>query len=107
MKLDNVRDGVLYIPKGYKAGEPTPLVVMFHGAGGSGLGTSYCVPLADEFNFIVLAPDSTIPALTDGGRTLALAGVPAQWAFPAADTLAGMKYAAHRFAARVVACRTR
>jgi cation diffusion facilitator CzcD-associated flavoprotein CzcO len=58
-------------------------------------------------DWIVLAPDSTIPALTDDGRTLALAGVPAQWAFPAADTLAGMKYAAHRFAARVVACRTR
>jgi len=58
LKLDNVRDGVLYVPKGYKAGVPTPLVVMFHGAGGSGLTTSYCFPLADEFNFIVLAPDS-------------------------------------------------
>jgi cation diffusion facilitator CzcD-associated flavoprotein CzcO len=58
-------------------------------------------------DWIVLAPDSTIPALTDESRTLALAGVPAQWAFPAADTLAGMKYAAHRFAAKVVACPTR
>ena len=58
LKLDNVRDGVLYIPKGYKAGVATPLVVMFHGAGSSGLGTSYCFPLADEFGFIVLAPDS-------------------------------------------------
>jgi len=58
-------------------------------------------------DWIVLAPDSTIPALSDESRTLALAGVPAQWAFPAADTLAGMKYAAHRFAARVVACPTR
>ncbi len=58
-------------------------------------------------DWIVLAPDSTIPALTDESRTLALAGVPAQWAFPGADTLAGMKYAARRFAARVVACPTR
>jgi cation diffusion facilitator CzcD-associated flavoprotein CzcO len=58
-------------------------------------------------DWIVLAPDSTIPSLTDESRTLALAGVPAQWAFPAADTLAGMKYAARRFARRVVACRTR
>ena len=58
LKLDNVRDGVLYIPKDYKAGVATPLVVMFHGAGSSGLGTSYCFPLADEFGFIVLAPDS-------------------------------------------------
>ena len=58
-------------------------------------------------DWIVLAPDSTVPALTDEARTLTLAGVPAQWAFPAADTLAGMKYAAHRFAARVLACPTR
>jgi phospholipase/carboxylesterase len=58
LKLDNVRDGVLYIPRGYKAGVPMPLVVMFHGAGGSGLTTSYSFPMADELGFIVLAPDS-------------------------------------------------
>jgi cation diffusion facilitator CzcD-associated flavoprotein CzcO len=57
--------------------------------------------------WIVLAPDSSVPALTDVGRTLALAGVPAQWAFPAADTLMGAKYAARRFLRRVKACRTR
>ena len=50
--------------------------------------------------WIVLAPDSTVPALTDERRTLALAGAQAQWAFPAADTLAGMKYAARRFLRR-------
>jgi cation diffusion facilitator CzcD-associated flavoprotein CzcO len=57
--------------------------------------------------WIVLAPDSTVPRLTDAERTLALAGVPGQWAFPAADTLAGAKYAARRFLGRVRACRTR
>jgi hypothetical protein len=57
--------------------------------------------------WIVLDPDSTVPALTDGSRTLSLAGVPGQWAFPAADTLVGAKYAAHRFLRRVQACRTR
>lgn len=57
--------------------------------------------------WIVLAPDATVPALTDSTRTLALAGVPAQWAFPAADTLAGAKYVAHGFLRRVRACRTR
>jgi cation diffusion facilitator CzcD-associated flavoprotein CzcO len=57
--------------------------------------------------WIVLDADVTVPALTDGTRTLALAGVPAQWAFPAADTLVGMKYAAHGFLRRVRACRTR
>jgi cation diffusion facilitator CzcD-associated flavoprotein CzcO len=57
--------------------------------------------------WIVLAPDSTVPALTDENRTLALAGVPGQWAFPAADTLVGAKYAARRFLRRVLACPTR
>jgi cation diffusion facilitator CzcD-associated flavoprotein CzcO len=57
--------------------------------------------------WLVLAPDSTVPALTDDGRTLALAGAPAQWAFPAADTLVGAKYAARRFLHRVRAWRTR
>jgi cation diffusion facilitator CzcD-associated flavoprotein CzcO len=57
--------------------------------------------------WIVLAPDSTVPALTDATRTLSLAGVPGQWAYPAADTLVGMKYAAHGFLRRVIACRTR
>ena len=58
-------------------------------------------------DLIVLAPDSTVPALTDATRTLALAGVPGQYAFPAADTLVGARYAAHGFLARVKACRTR
>ena len=47
--------------------------------------------------WLVLAPDCTVPALTDEGRTLAVAGVAAQWAYPAADTLMGAKYAAHGF----------
>jgi cation diffusion facilitator CzcD-associated flavoprotein CzcO len=57
--------------------------------------------------WIVVAPDSTVPALTDESRTLALAGVHAQWAFPAADTLAGAKYAARLFLRRVQRCLTR
>jgi cation diffusion facilitator CzcD-associated flavoprotein CzcO len=57
--------------------------------------------------WLVLDPDSTVPALSDGIRTLAVAGAPAQWAFPAADTLAGARYAAHRFLRRVKACPTR
>lgn len=58
-------------------------------------------------SWIVLTPDSTVPGLSDGTRTLALAGAPAQWAFPAADTLAGAKYAARRFLRRIDRCRTR
>jgi cation diffusion facilitator CzcD-associated flavoprotein CzcO len=54
--------------------------------------------------WIVLGRDSTVPRLTDERRTLALAGVAAQWAFPAADTLVGAKFAARGLLAR---CRTR
>jgi cation diffusion facilitator CzcD-associated flavoprotein CzcO len=60
---------------------------------------------ADEW--LVLDSDSTVPGLSDATRTLAVAGAPAQWAFPAADTLAGARYAAHRFLRRIQACRTR
>jgi hypothetical protein len=58
-------------------------------------------------NWIALAPDCTVPALTSDERTLALAGVAAQWAYPAADTLMGAKYAAHGFLRKVQRCRTR
>jgi len=57
--------------------------------------------------WLVLDPDSTVPGLSDASRTLALAGAPAQWAFPAADTLAGARYVAHRFLRRIESCRTR
>jgi cation diffusion facilitator CzcD-associated flavoprotein CzcO len=63
--------------------------------------------LATAADWIVLDGDATVPGLTDGSRTLALAGVPAQWAFPAADTLAGARYVAHGFLQRIKACRTR
>lgn len=54
--------------------------------------------------WIALGRDATVPALTTPERTLALAGVAAQWAYPAADTLMGARYVAHGFARR---CRTR
>ena len=60
--------------------------------------------LATKDRWIVLDRDSTVPSLTDETRTLALAGVQAQWAYPAADTLMGARYAAHAFLRR---CRTR
>lgn len=53
---------------------------------------------------LVLAPDCTVPALTDASRTLAVCGVAGQYAYPAADTLAGARYAGHSFLRR---CRTR
>jgi cation diffusion facilitator CzcD-associated flavoprotein CzcO len=58
-------------------------------------------------DWLVLDEDSTIPGLTDAQRTLGVAGAPAQWAFPGADTLAGARYAAHRFLRRIESCPTR
>jgi cation diffusion facilitator CzcD-associated flavoprotein CzcO len=60
-----------------------------------------------EDRWLVLDGDFAVPALGDGGRTLAVAGVAAQWAYPAADTLVGMKAAARGFLRRVVRWRTR
>jgi cation diffusion facilitator CzcD-associated flavoprotein CzcO len=57
--------------------------------------------------WIALDPDCTVPTLTDAERTLALGGVPAALAFPAADTLAGAKYAARGFLRRILSWRTR
>jgi hypothetical protein len=57
--------------------------------------------------WLVLDSDSAVPGLSDASRTLAVAGAPAQWTFPAADTLAGARYAAHRFLRRIRSCRTR
>jgi hypothetical protein len=55
-------------------------------------------------DWVELDADANVPSLTDATRTLAVSGAQAQWAFPAADTLAGMRWVAHRFARR---CRTR
>jgi cation diffusion facilitator CzcD-associated flavoprotein CzcO len=60
------------------------------------------LPTRDRW--LVLDDDSTVPALTDASRTLSVAGVAGQWAFPAGDTIAGAKYAARAFLRR--ACRT-
>jgi phospholipase/carboxylesterase len=58
LKLDNTRDGVLYVPKEYKDGSAVPMLVWLHGAGGSGNVSPNLSALADEFTFVVLAPDS-------------------------------------------------
>jgi len=58
LAIEHERDGLLYLPKGYKPEVPAPLLVMFHGAGGTALSTTYAFPLADEHGVIILAPDS-------------------------------------------------
>jgi phospholipase/carboxylesterase len=65
LKLGSDRDGVLYIPRGYEDGVPMPLVLMLHGAGGTGRRVSYAFEIADDLGVIVLAPDSRHEATWD------------------------------------------
>lgn len=57
--LSGGRDGLVYVPAGYRPGEPAPLALMLHGAGGNAQqGISLLQSLADANNLILLAPDS-------------------------------------------------
>ena len=57
--LGSKRDGLLYVPTGYTAERPAPLVLMLHGAGGNAEhGLSPFRDLADTAGFLLLAPDS-------------------------------------------------
>ncbi|PYR48997.1 MAG: hypothetical protein DMF89_13940 [Acidobacteria bacterium] len=58
LKIDTARDGALYVPKGYTVERPAPLLLWLHGAGGTGQVSDMLGALADEFGYIVLAPDS-------------------------------------------------
>jgi predicted esterase len=64
--VEGDRDGLYYIPTNYKPGVALPLWVALHGAGGTGQGTQYMFPLADEFGVILVAPDSRDERTWDG-----------------------------------------
>lgn len=55
---DDFRDGTVYVPKKYKAGEPMPLLMMLHGYSGAAPSVRYTFPIAEEFGVIVIAPES-------------------------------------------------
>jgi predicted esterase len=56
------RDTYLYVPEGVDASRPTPLMVLFHGGGGS---FERIFPImqkhADQHGFLLLVPQSTFP----------------------------------------------
>ncbi|HYN98923.1 MAG TPA: phospholipase, partial [Actinomycetota bacterium] len=57
--LETGRDGLLYVPAGYRPDRPAPLVVMLHGASGDARGgIDPFLALADEAGLLLLAPDS-------------------------------------------------
>ncbi len=57
------RAALLYVPKSYSPEKPLPLIVMLHGAGGSGQHSMELVTeYAERLGFIVLAPSSRAPS---------------------------------------------
>lgn len=59
--LETGRDGLVFVPAGYRAGVPAPLVVMLHGARGDARGgIDPFLGLADEAGLLLLAPDSRL-----------------------------------------------
>jgi phospholipase/carboxylesterase len=56
--LGGARDGLLRIPAKYRPGEPAPLAVLLHGAGGGARRVVSLLGIAESFGVIVLAPES-------------------------------------------------
>lgn len=57
--LDEERDGLLYVPAGYRPERPAPLMLSLHGAGGDEEAGLYPLhDLADEAGLILLSPAS-------------------------------------------------
>ena len=53
------RDGRLYVPPGLTAGVPAPLILLLHGAGGTGQSMLSALELyADQVGAVLLCPDS-------------------------------------------------
>ncbi len=63
------RSGMLYIPASYKASEPTPLVVGYHGGFAEGENQdklTHMSQIADKENFIIVYPDGVNRHWNDG-----------------------------------------
>jgi phospholipase/carboxylesterase len=59
LQLGARRDGYLYVPASYQDGQPAPLAVMLHGAGGNAQGgLAPLLQFADAHGMLLLAPDS-------------------------------------------------
>jgi hypothetical protein len=58
--------------------------------------------LATYGHHLILDDNCAVPALSCDASVLAISGPPARWAYPAADSIAGMKYASRRFAEHVL-----
>jgi polyhydroxybutyrate depolymerase len=65
MNVDGrTRTYVVYIPEGYNADEPSPVIIAIHGGGGTGRGTMEMTQIpakADVEGFIAIFPNGTAP----------------------------------------------
>ena len=58
--LGGSRDGLLFVPSTYQPETPAPMMVLLHGAGGSGLGVfQRFSSVVEAAGVVVVAPDST------------------------------------------------
>lgn len=55
---DDGRDGILYVPKGYRETVPAPLLIMLHGFGGWADEMKSTYALAEEFGVVLIVPES-------------------------------------------------
>lgn len=58
LSLGSGRDGFLYVPAGYEAGTPAPLMILLHGAGGRADNWLGAFAIADSLGVVLVAPDS-------------------------------------------------
>lgn len=57
--LSEGRDGVIYVPTGYRPDQPAPLMICLHGAGGMGARSIIAVrDLAEQHGILLVGPDS-------------------------------------------------
>ena len=59
--LEEVHDGLIFVPTGYREDRPAPLVLMLHGAGGTARGgLAPFLDIAESNGLLLLAPDSRL-----------------------------------------------
>ena len=60
LNLGGARDGLLFVPGSYNPATPLPMILLLHGAGGSGLGVfQRFSSVVEAAGVVVVAPDST------------------------------------------------
>ncbi len=59
--LEEVHDGLIFVPASYREDHPAPLVLMLHGAGGTARGgLTPFLDVAESHGLLLLAPDSRL-----------------------------------------------